>query len=120
MKYLILYLITTTSILVNGQNRYIKNETTFGNEDSIVYVKSTMTPLTWVVLFTKEESILGRREINFKNGKFNGLNSVWYSNGQLQLEINFLNGREMVQPEVGIRMEEFKRKPYIKTTCLTE
>jgi len=87
MKYLFVFLLVGLTSIIFGQNRYHIDKTTFALKDSIVYLKSDMTPINGVLYCEFGENGM------CVNGWRNGLHRVWYENGQLQYEANFKDGK---------------------------
>jgi len=73
-----------------GVERYSEDEVFIPN-DTILFLKSDMTPLNGIVSFKYENGQL-KDERNYKDGNLYGLFRMWYKNGQLIKEVNNKNG----------------------------
>jgi antitoxin component YwqK of YwqJK toxin-antitoxin module len=118
MKVIALYTVLFISFSISAQNKFQQSETTFGNGDSIVYLKSTMNPINGIIVFSDNVRIEGRREISFKNGKYDGVNSWWSSNGQLISQINFSNGKRNGSSKSWHLNGRLKEEAYYKNDIL--
>ena len=59
--------------------------------DDVCYLKADMSIVTGIVTQAYEDGQL-EREINYKDGKKDGLYKSWDKNGQLELEVNYKDG----------------------------
>jgi len=91
-KSLILFCITFCMHYFFSQTKiYDVKETTLHLEDSIVYLRSTMTPISGIIqeIDTNKKKVF---EASFISGKKSGNLKLWLSNGQLILSGNYLKG----------------------------
>jgi antitoxin component YwqK of YwqJK toxin-antitoxin module len=90
--YLLFFILFISNFCFN-QTRYEADKTTIDLEDSIVYLRSNMRPITGII-FKKYPNGKLKFEHEFKDGKKNGIAKDWYENGQLLGEMLFKNGNE--------------------------
>ena len=84
MKKVLLLLIVCV-LIGCSENRYHIDETT-NPTDTLFYLKNDMSLLNGVVF--NEFGDVGL----FKNGERDGLHRKWFENGQLEEEVNYING----------------------------
>ena len=82
----ILSLLIISLFISCSQNRYHIDETT-NPTDTLCYLKSDMSLLNGVVY--NEFGDIGL----FKNGKREGLNKIWYDDGQIMSKRKYKNGK---------------------------
>ena len=68
------------------------NEEEIEEREGIAYLKGSDTPYTGKA-YGLHENGQKEKEINYKDGKEEGLHSCWYSNGQKNYEINYKGGK---------------------------
>ncbi len=91
-RFLVLFCITFCLQYFFSQTKvYDVKETTLHLQDSIVYLRSTMTPISGIVqvIDTNKKKVF---EASFISGKKSGNLKLWLSNGQLIFSGNYLKG----------------------------
>ncbi len=75
-----------------GENPDGVNAEEVEDRDGITYLKGSDTPYTGKA-FALYENGQKSSEVNYKDGKMDGLVMSWYENGQKRGEANFKNGK---------------------------
>ena len=86
-------IIVTLPLLLGGCGEKIVNVEELEEREYITYLKGSDTPYTGKV-FGLYENGQKELEINYKDGKQDGLKVYWYENGKKREEVNFKDGKQ--------------------------